>query len=102
MVPGDCHSGVVVDDETLTLEELAIACKVEPAWIVERVRDDILLKVGSVSSMWRFSSAELVRVRRLIAIERNFDANPELAGLVVDLQEELESARQQLRMAGIF
>ncbi len=42
---------------------------------------------------WRFTSVQLLRARRLADIERTFDANDELAALVVDLIEEVERLR---------
>ena len=46
---------------------------------------------------WRFSSASLARVRRLRALERDFDAVPELAALMADLLEELDVLRARMR-----
>ncbi|WP_143891446.1 MerR family transcriptional regulator, partial [Tepidimonas alkaliphilus] len=37
-----------------------------------------------------FDAAALRRVRRLAWLQRHFDADPELAALVVDLEEEIE------------
>jgi len=94
MTNNDILIGVVVDDVALTLDELAQACRVEPRWIVERVEREILGNQAEVLTYWRFTSAELVRARRLAAVERDFDANPELAALVVDLIEECERLRK--------
>jgi chaperone modulatory protein CbpM len=98
----DLGIGVILDDATLTLYELANACKVAPEWLVERVRDGILIKLDGDMASWRFTSAELVRAQRLLATEKTFDANAELAALVVDLIEELDTARRQLKAAGLL
>src|SRR5690349_345826 len=90
---------VLDDDAPLTVEELARACAVEPDWIVERVEAGYLGSFGGGRrhTEWRFASAELVRTRRLVALERDMDANPELAALVADLMEEVQRLRQRLR-----
>ncbi len=91
---------VVLDDESsaLTLEELAAACAVEPHWVVERVEAGFIGDFAAVTrTRWRFASAELVRARRLAALERQMDANPELAALVADLIEEVQTLRKRLR-----
>ena len=96
---------VLVDDAALTLEELARACAVEPAWIIERVSAGFVAGAAatsmSVHTSWRFTSAEIVRTRRLAAMERDFDANPELAALVADLIEEVERLKRTIRNAGL-
>lgn len=91
-------TGVVLDEVTLDLDELARACSVDALWIVERVEAGLLCETAAQQ---RFSSAELLRARRLLAIERDFDANPELAALVVDLIEEVGRLKGRLRAAGI-
>lgn len=46
---------------------------------------------------WRFNAADLRRVRRIALLERDFDAVPELAALVADLEDELADLRAQLQ-----
>jgi len=82
-------SGQLLDEVALSLDELARACAVDPQWIVQRVEAGVLSGTTQHPT-WYFASASLVRARRLINIERNFDANLELAALVVDLMEEVE------------
>lgn len=101
MTTDDILIGMVIDDVALTIEELAHACDVDTQWIIKRIEDEILKHPGTAQPDWRFRSVELKRVRRLMAIERDFDAHPELAALVVDLMEELDCKKAQLRAAGI-
>ena len=83
---------VLIDDNGLTLEELASVCAVSCEWI-ERHVEGGLLEVPGDGTM-RFTSVQLLRARRLADIERTFEANDELAALVVDLIEELERLRR--------
>lgn len=89
--------GVLLEDAALTLDEIARACAVEPEWVVQRVRTGILLGgTGATPESWRFTSVDLVRARKLVQVERDFDANEELAALVVDLSEEVRRLRRLL------
>lgn len=91
-------TGIVVDEQTLTIDELAHACSVERRWVEVRVEAGLLGTAGGGKSRdWRFASTELARARRLVALERDFDANEELAALVADLIEEVQRLRTQLR-----
>jgi chaperone modulatory protein CbpM len=101
MAQDDILTGVVLDEVALTLEDLARACAVGPQWIVERVEAGLLGSVSLKSVEWRFFSADLARARRLVALERDFDANQELAALVVDLIEEVGRLRERLKTAGL-
>lgn len=101
MAQDDILTGVVLDEIALTVEDLARACAVEPQWIVERVEAGLLGSASLNSVELRFVSADLARARRLAALERDFDANQELAALVVDLIEEVGRLRAQLRAAGL-
>lgn len=87
---------VLIDEETLDLQELASACAVPPTWVIERVEAG-LLACHSSSGQMRFASAHLVRARRMVTTERRFDANQEVAALVADLIEEVEQLRRQVQ-----
>jgi chaperone modulatory protein CbpM len=90
-----------IDESGLTLEELCRACAVPPAWVDERVRAGLLaprIEADAPAASWRFDAALLVRLRVMQRIESDFDAVPELAALVADLQDEIR--RLRLRLAG--
>jgi chaperone modulatory protein CbpM len=89
---------VLIDEETLDLQELASACAVPPTWVVERVEAG-LLACSSTGGGMRFASAHLVRARRMVTTERRFDANQEVAALVADLIEEVAQLRRQVQAA---
>jgi chaperone modulatory protein CbpM len=96
------HIATLVDEVRLTVDELARSCTVSREWVVEHVQAGVLeVNPLADAALWRFSGRDLLRVRRLYDLERDFDANPELAGLVVDLCEELERLRTRLRRAGL-
>lgn len=87
--------GSLMEDSWLTLEQIAAACTVEPEWLVRHIEEGLFPGVESVAGTWRFSSACLVRARRMQQLERDFDAVPELAALFADLLEELEDLRRR-------
>ncbi|MDR3390972.1 MAG: chaperone modulator CbpM [Sulfuriferula sp.] len=88
-------TAIVIDDLQLDLADLAHSCGVSQEWVVERVHAGLLCTPMNPGQV-RFTSAELTRARRLRNIERNFDANPELAALVVDMMEEIERLKGQI------
>ena len=92
--------GIALEGACLTLEQLASACSVESEWIVQRVDEGLLPSAGRSRTEWRFSSGELLRVRRMRQIERDFEAAPELAALVADMLEELDALRARLERGG--
>lgn len=95
-------TAVLVDDAALTLDELARACNVEPDWIVRHVQAGVLGGITSVQvTSWRFRGADLARARRLLRIERDLDANEDLAALVVDMADEIRRLRTRLHVLGI-
>lgn len=96
------HIALLLDEARLTMEELTLSCTVNREWVIEHVRAGVLLRdPGPDPERWTFSGSDLRRVRRLTSLERDFDANLELAGLVTDLFDELERLRARLRRAGL-
>lgn len=101
MTTAEMISAVLVDEAALTLDELARACGVEQGWVVRHVEAGALGSECSVDmASWRFGSGDLGRARRLLRIERAFDAGDELAALVVDLSDEVRRLRARLNALG--
>jgi len=97
----DILTGCLMEDSWLTLEQVAAACTVDPAWLTRHLEEGLFPHAESVAGVWRFSGASLVRARRMRQMERDFDAVPELAALVADLLDEMDALRGQLRRAGL-
>ena len=102
MAQSDVLTAVLLDEAALTVEELALACSVEPDWVMRRVQTGILLREAPPqATSWRFTSSDLARARRLREIELEFDADEDLAALVVDLSDEVRRLKTRLRAAGL-
>src|SRR5437868_6294718 len=111
MQDNETLTGVLLDDVLLTLEELARAVDVEPDWIIRHVHAGVLGEEPAIQvtsqvttvqvTHWRFRSNDLQRARRLLGVERDFDANEQLAALVVDMSDEIRRLRARLRALGI-
>ncbi len=93
--------GSLMEETWLTLEQVAAACMVEPEWLLRHIEEGLFPHADSIAGTWRFSSISLLRARSMRELERNFDAAPELAALVADMQEEMDGLRAQLRSVGI-
>ncbi len=88
---------LIIDDTKLTLVDLAHSCNVSTDWLITRIQAGLLGRPVSAPQQANYTSAELTRARRLYNIEQQFDANPELAALVVDMMEEIERLRCQIQ-----
>ena len=93
-------TGSPMEGSWVTLEQLAAACTVEPAWLQRHIDEGLIPQAESVAGVWCFASTSIVRARRMRQLERDFDAVPELAALVADLLEELDDLRARVRGAG--
>jgi chaperone modulatory protein CbpM len=89
-----------LDDALLSLDDLCRVGGVAPQWVVERVQSGLLVTMTGEPAAWRFDTLTVHRVRCMVRLERDFDAVPELAALVADLQAEIERLRARLARAG--
>jgi chaperone modulatory protein CbpM len=102
MANSNVMTGVLLDDVELSVDELAHACAVAPDWVVRQVQAGVLGgALGMEVTGWRFNSGDLSRARRLLRIERDFDANEDIAALVLDLGEEIRRLRTRLYVLGV-
>lgn len=94
---------ILLEDAMLDLDGMARCCYVSREWIIEHVQCGVLLNDNCTQAdpaTWIFDSRSLVRIKRIIRVERDFECHPELAGLVADLIEEVEILRTKISATG--
>jgi len=96
----DILIGSLLEESWLTLEQVAAACMVEPAWLLRHLEEGLFPHAESIAGTWHFSATTLSRARRMRQLERDFDAAPELAALVADLLEEMDVLRARAGSGG--
>ena len=99
MTDDDILRDSLMEDSWLTLEQVGAACRVEPAWLLRHIEEDLFpqgRKRGRHQALVRC----LLRARRMRQLERDFDAVPELAALVAGLLEERNALRAQILRSG--
>jgi len=94
------HIGTVIEEDSLTLGQLCRACGVHADWIISLVEEGIIEPQGEDIRLWRFSGASLVRVRSALRLQRDLGVNLAGIALALDLIEELESLRAQMKTLG--
>ena len=81
----------------LTLTQLCRACELSEEQVVELVNEGVIDPLGNEPASWRFEAISLRRVRFSSNLQRDLGVNPPGAALALDLLEELEQLRAQLR-----
>jgi chaperone modulatory protein CbpM len=90
--------GTIFDDSArLSLEDLSRMCAVDSQHIVQYVEEGILTVVG-VRTDWHFSGAALRRARIALRLERDLELNLAGVALALELLEELERLRHELKL----
>lgn len=95
--PGPIGELEILEEEMLRIEDLARLCSVSVDWVLSHVHGETLL------AEWRdgdcfLSTTALWRVRQMASLEARFDADPQLAALVVDLMDEVRELRARLAL----
>ncbi|MFT3850728.1 MAG: MerR family transcriptional regulator [Propionivibrio sp.] len=94
---GDVLAAVVVDEQLFDSGQFAEVCGVTLEWVSVHVAAGVFEVPGDAPGQWQFSGREIRRARLIDALERDFNALPELAALVVNLQDEVARLRTLLR-----
>ncbi len=94
----DILTGIVIDERVeLSVRDVCRACGSTTEWVVELVREGVLEVEGTDSETWRFSGATLSRAIRARRLQRELDLSLHGVALVLELMDEIESLRLQLR-----
>jgi chaperone modulatory protein CbpM len=91
-------SGAIFEEtDLLTVEELSRICAVDERHIVELVDEGVISVVEVGTLRWRFSGTALRRTRLALRLERDLELNLAGVALALDLMEEVERLRRELR-----
>jgi chaperone modulatory protein CbpM len=90
----------LTDANALEIEAFAAACGTEVEFVRLLVEEGLLQPVAD-QPVWRFGGEELTRVRRIRRLQRDFEASLQSVAVMLDLLDEIEHLRAQLRRAGI-
>jgi chaperone modulatory protein CbpM len=87
-------------DIQLSLPQLCEACGVESDDIVLLVEAGAIEPSGDSSSHWRFAGESLQRARRALRLQQDLGLNAAGAALALDLIDEMNRLREELRRRG--
>lgn len=88
---------IVEADLQFSLSELGRACGVEAALLEMLVHEGVLTPQGDEPTQWRFAGAVLPRARMATRLLRDLELSAAGTALVLQLLEEVDALRAQLR-----
>jgi chaperone modulatory protein CbpM len=100
MSPSEDHalSGTLFDESALlTVKDLSRMCAVDERHIVEFVQEGVLNVVEIDTTEWHFTGGTLRRARLALRLEKDLELNLAGVALAVELIEELEQLRRELK-----
>tara|TARA_R110000868_G_scaffold410505_4_gene698867 strand:+ start:111653 stop:111934 length:282 start_codon:yes stop_codon:yes gene_type:complete len=89
---------MIQDDETLSLQEFALACRAEEQLIEEMVEHALLEPLGQEPNEWQFSTVELERVSKALRIHHDLAVNWEGVALALELLDEVQNLRDYVQV----
>jgi chaperone modulatory protein CbpM len=91
-------TGAIFDESVLlTVQDLSRICSVDERHIVEFVEEGVLNVVEINTTEWHFTGAALRRTRLALRLERDLELNLPGVALALELMEELEHLRRELK-----
>lgn len=93
--------GQVVEEEIhLTLTEFCQACGAAEEYVTDWVLEGILEPAGQRPQDWQFSGLSLRRAHQALRLARDLEINAAGVALVMDLLDEIENLKAQLKRRG--
>ncbi|HXF45573.1 MAG TPA: chaperone modulator CbpM [Burkholderiaceae bacterium] len=94
-------TAAVLDDDTrLEFEEFCRACGVPAEFVAALLQEELLTPVRREPTL-AFPVTAVKRVRRILRLQRDFEASLPAVALILDLLDEIERLRAALRRAGL-
>jgi chaperone modulatory protein CbpM len=90
--------GILIDESTLlSIEDLCRICAIERNHVIEFVEEGVLEVAAVEAEQWRFRAAALRRARIAMRLQRDLELNLVGVALALDLMDEIESLRREIR-----
>jgi chaperone modulatory protein CbpM len=85
------------ESAVLTVQDLSRMCAVEERHIVEFVEEGVLNVIEVNTTEWHFTGGALRRARLALRLERDLELNMAGVALALELMDELEALRRELK-----
>lgn len=93
---------ILEEQQDLTLDELCRACHTEVEQLVALVEEGVIAPRGAEPALWRFTGVQLRQARVAVRLQRDLGVNMAGAALALQLMDELDALRGQLRARGVY
>lgn len=91
-------TGYILEDQTgLTLQDICRACAAQVEAITALVDEGVLVPEGGSQAQWQFTGVHLHRARTAVRLQNDLGVNLAGAALALELMDELDRLRAQLR-----
>ena len=80
-----------------SLGELCQSCSVSGETVIEMVTEGIIQPSGTGPDDWRFTGTSLIRVKSVLRLQRDLRVNLPGAALALELLEEIDMLRRELK-----
>lgn len=95
----EIYEAVIVDETTVfSLQELCEICGIQTEFIVSLVEQGVIKPVGQVPEQWIFSGTALSYSKTALRLQRDLGINVEGIALVLELLDELQMLRNQIKL----
>jgi chaperone modulatory protein CbpM len=91
------NGAILEESADLTVKDLSRMCAVDERHIVQYVEEGVLNVVEINTTEWHFTGAALRRARLALRLERDLELNLAGVALALQLMEELEYLRREVR-----
>jgi chaperone modulatory protein CbpM len=94
------HAVIVEAEVQFSLPELSRVCGIDMALLESLVQEGVLTPLGDSPTQWRFEGSVLPRARLAARLVQDLELSAPGAALVLDLCDEIEALKAQLRRLG--
>ena len=96
ILDGCRHAEIVDEQHSFDLKHFAEACGQSPEWVLQLLEYDIL-DTRPEERIHQFFGDDISRARRAYRLQRDFDASFSAVAMMLDLIDEVQQLRQQVK-----
>jgi chaperone modulatory protein CbpM len=90
-------TGVIIDDQNFSLEELCRTCNTDQTFVIELIEHEVITPKGDTAQDWQFQANHISRIEKALSFYHDLGINIPGVSLALELIDKINEHEHTIR-----